>query len=183
MNAKRIRFHLSGRYFLSILVVMILITLISIPVGATSQTTLVGRWDRLNFGPEHETFSCGQGETWHCRYDKQPEPTLGYITPDATYGLFTGQDVTSTWDCPEWTADICNNMTFVVEGWIDYYVWDGSIFSTDGAFVLAEINGDQVMYFYWLGLPGQTFACPWYRSFDAALAANPELENDCIYPP
>jgi hypothetical protein len=172
---------------ITLIILVLFILSFSTPAGATGQTTLAGRWDRFNSStppiaiPEHETLSCGGHQTWHCRYDKQPEPKLGYVQPpDAAYGLFTGQDVTSTWICPEWSpSKICDNVTYAVEGSIDYYRFDDLVLSTDGALVVTEINGEQVLYFYWINSSRGTFACPWYRSFDAALAA----PADCDYAP
>src|SRR2546421_283968 len=39
----------------------------------------------------------------------------------------------------------------------------------------------EVMWQYWIS-PGN-FACPWYRTFDEALAANPfPTHGDCVFP-
>jgi len=46
---------------------------------------------------------------------------------------------------------------------------DGGDLIVDQELILTENEGDQVLYVYWV----DQFACPWYKSFSEALAANP----------
>ena len=167
-----------------IFVTLSLILMISWPALAQGGQTLAGRWNRLNPGipPEHETLNCGGSQTWHCRYDKQPEPTLGYIQPpDVTYGFFLGQETTSSWTCPTWfPAEICTNAAFVVEGVMDFHMPDGSVMPIDEELIVTESEGSQVLYVYWV----DQHVCPWFRSFEDAQAANPDpSQMDCVFAP
>jgi hypothetical protein len=46
--------------------------------------------------------------------------------------------------------------------------------------VVAQSGARQVLYVYWVGL----FYCPWFRTFDEAVAANPlPLPFNGIWPP
>lgn len=127
--------------------------------------------DHSNPAPEQERLSCSRGLTWQCHYDKVPEPALAFWW-DTTSGDFTGQDVTRTWTCPDWfPASICTNVTTVVAGTMSITRADGISFSGPFDLVLARSGSDaQVLHVYW---PVFGFTCPWYRTFDEALAANP----------
>ena len=147
--------------------------------AANAQGTLgpVGVWDRLNPDqgnptPEHEVLRCGGNAAWHCIYDKHPEPLLDFSQPpDATFGHFRGEDVTSGWNCPSWFGDNrCDATAFVVGGVMSYQYPDGSSLDLNQDLVLLDQGGEQVLYVYWVD---HSFACPWYRSFDQALSANP----------
>jgi hypothetical protein len=134
-----------------------------------------GAWHRLNPdqtnpAPEHERLTCSEGSSWSCRYDKVAEPELNFHW-DGTVGTFTGGDVTTAWTCPGWfPASVCTNVTQVVRGNIRFAFTDGSRFFTRQELVVAEVAGAQVLYVHWVQFG---FACPWYRTFDEALAANP----------
>lgn len=155
---------------------------------------LVGVWDRLNPdqgnpAPEHEVLRCGGNLAWHCIYDKHPEPRLNFEQPpDATFGQFHGEDITSSWTCPTWFGDRCDETVFVVGGVMHYQYPDGSYSDVNQDLVMLDQDGEQVLYAYWVDF---SFACPWYRSFDQALLANPFTlpfngtdwpEVDCIWP-
>lgn len=144
--------------------------------NAQGRPDLVGKWDRLNPDPnnptpEHEVLRCGGNTTWHCVYDKQPEPRLGFENPpDSTFGRFRGEDVSSIWTCPDWfPSEICDNWTFVAGGAMEFLYPDGSNLVVDQELVVIDTGGGQMLYVYWV----DQFACPWFRSLDEALAANP----------
>ena len=69
------------------------------PVGQP----LFGEWHRLNStgsppaASEHEVMHFGvEGTTWAGRYDKHPEPALGFANPpEGRYGVFIGADAAS----------------------------------------------------------------------------------------
>jgi len=153
---------------------------------------IVGRWNRLNPGlpPESEVLRCGGNLMWSCTYDKHPEPGLGFLNPpEATFGRFQGMEATSEWACPTWfPANICEDSAYVVRGTMTFKQGDGNVFTVDEELILTESAGQQVLYVYWV----DQFVCPWYRTFDEALAANsfpmpfngtdgPEM--DCTFAP
>jgi hypothetical protein len=186
MNSKIQNHPLAYRLVISALVVIILLPLFSIPAGASGPLTVVGKWDRLNPGsgdnlPEHEALTCGGDQFWLCRYDVRPEPQLGYVQPPGSiYGIFTGQERLSSWVRPEWfTEDIPEEVISVIGGEMNYYVDGNSILFVYADLIVTETpEGNQVLYFYWV----DQFVCPWYRSFDAALEANPDpYNNDCTF--
>jgi hypothetical protein len=148
---------------------------------------LGGMWHRLNPqqsqsnpAPEHERLTCHRsdesvvaqslvGPAWVCRYNKLPEPALNFAW-NTTTGRFRGADVTTTWTCPAWfPANVCQNVTQVVEGDFDFSLAGGGGFSVLVDMVVTQTGADQVLYNYWVNL----FVCPWFRSFEQALAANP----------
>ena len=144
---------------------------------ASSALSLVGTWHRLNANtsgpsPEHEALRCGGGAVISCIYDKHPEPLLNFQNPpDSTMGFFTGQDATAGWTCPAWfPADACANVSFVASGVMTYHQSSGSLLVVNHDLVVSNVNGQSQLYVYW---PDYGFACPWFRSFAAALAANP----------
>jgi hypothetical protein len=165
-----------------------------VSAAAPGRPGLAGKWDRLNpdqgnLTPEHEVLRCGDNAQPMCVYDKQPEPKLGFQNPpDSTNGHFRGQDVTATWECPPFLSEAFENVLFVVHGVMDFDRSDGSELIVDQELIVADVAGEARLYVYWVD---QQFACPWYRSFDQALAANPfptpfngeEWPTvDCIFP-
>ena len=163
--------------------VLLLMIAVTSSAEAAGRRSLVGRWHRLNPGqpPEHETLNCGGKEVWRCRYDKHPEPNLGYAQPpDATFGFFKGADITSSWVCPDWfPAEICANAIYVVAGEMVFTLPDGTSFSVNEELIVTESGGEEILYVYWV----DQFECPWFRSFDEALAANPTGVMDCTFAP
>jgi hypothetical protein len=160
--------------------------------GATaSASPLAGEWHRLNSanaartGPEHELLRCvqnaGTANPWRCRYSKAPEPTLNFAWNN-NYGVLMGRDVTSTWSCPSWfPAGVCANVVSVIEGTMTFIDPDthNPPLNVAEDLVVAQSSGRQVLYNYWIG----RFVCPWFRSFDEALAANPiPLPFDGTFP-
>jgi hypothetical protein len=142
--------------------------------GAVS---LVGAWDRLNPNqgnpsPEHEVLRCGGNAGVFCVYDKHPEPLLNFVNPpDSTMGFFRGQGVTASWSCSAgFPSEVCENIAFVASGEATYYAPDGSQQVLSEDLVVSSVHGQSVLYMYF---KDWGVACPWFRSFDAALAANP----------
>ena len=150
-----------------------------------TSTALAGQWNRLNSdrsnpAPEHEHLDCSQGDgakartsadTWRCRYDKIPQPTLNFHW-NSTHGSFSGKDATATWSCPSWVpAGICTNVVQVVEGKMAFFhpPIRHPLFTVVEDLVVSHTGNGQRLYVYW----AQQFECPWFRTFAAAQAANP----------
>ena len=151
----------------------VLLTVVSAsPVGA--DTTPL-RWHRYNIAddpPSHERLSCLTNDEWRCLYDKLPERRLGFSW-DPTKGFFTGTDVTSTWECPDWyPTDLCDSVTRVIAGTITYTGPQGGRFPVDAEIILTS---DGTLWFSWIGL----FTCPWYPTFAEALTS----PADCVFNP
>lgn len=153
---------------------------------------LFGEWSRLNTGPnggnpsiaEHEVMHFRvEGNTWAGRYDKHPEPGLGFPNPpDRTSGVFIGA-VANDFVCrPAFPFYPCQNVLQVIEGTTRYSPPTGLPFDVlEQHIVVRQENGQEVMWQYWVS-PGN-FACPWYRTFLEALDANPfPTHGDCIFP-
>ena len=147
------------------------------------EAPLFGMWNRLNGNVEHEIMHFWvEGSTWTGRYDKHPEPDLGFPNPpEGTSGDFRGGDATNFVCEPTFPFYPCQNVVKVVEGTTQYKPPQGSPFEVlERHIVVREANGQEVMWQYWVS-PGN-FICPWYRSFDEALAAKPFPPNgDCIF--
>jgi hypothetical protein len=165
-----------GGYWARMLVaVMTAVLFIGLAAGSVSASVSTMTWHRLNPGnpPEHERFSCLEGATWSCRYDKLPEPKLGFAW-DSTRGTFSGTDTTGEWVCPEWfTSDPCDAADTVISGVGTFYFprVSGS-FSVDQQLLVSN-NGR--LWLYWVDL----FVCPWYPTFDEALNSDPS----CVFAP
>ena len=139
-------------------------------------------WHRLNPAtdeeiPEHEVLTCLPGVQWTCRYDKQPEEGLHW---DRTIGVFHGRDIGFTEeDCPEFfPTEICEGIELAIGGWITFALDDGGSLKTGQALLFTDGEGIAPLYVYWFNFG---FVCPWYGSFEDALAANPDAELDCIF--
>jgi hypothetical protein len=142
-------------------------------------------WHRLNpaagdLAAEHERLQCLPGVQWVCRYDKLPEPDLD-LHWDRTIGMFHGRDFAFTQaDCPEWfPTEICEGAEQVIVGTITYVQDEGGAFKTGHALILTDGVDIAPLYLYWIDFG---FVCPWYGTFDEALAANPSMaELDCTF--
>ncbi|MFN2113095.1 MAG: hypothetical protein ACK2TT_08265 [Anaerolineales bacterium] len=140
-----------------------------------SQPALAGTWERLSVSPEggspgHEVLSCSDEDGWSCTYSLEAEPDLGFDLPDATTGNFSGEQITDGWTCPEWfEQSICDSEVFVVGGVMEFSPLDGDPFTVDEELIVTESGDIQMLYVYWV----DWFVCPWYRTFDQALEANP----------
>lgn len=151
------------------------------PLASNPTGALAGNWDRLNPQqsqanpvPEHERLTCVRradvgGGAWMCRYFKIPAPQLNFGWNNTT-GRLIGSDVTATWACPAWfPATICDNVVQVVEGTFVFDLSSGGQFTSLQDLVVTQAAGTKKLYDYWVN----QFACPWFGSFDEALAANP----------
>jgi hypothetical protein len=164
---------------------------VQIQLAPPVEQPLFDEWNRLNVGAtggnpaiaEHEVMHFWvEGNTWAGRYDKHPEPGLGFPNPpDRTYGIFTGADATSFVCHPTFPFYPCQNVVEVVEGTTRYYPPNRPPFEVhEQDIVLRDANGHEVMWLYWVN-PGN-FVCPWFRTFDEALAANPfPAHGDCVF--
>ncbi|MGE5251785.1 MAG: hypothetical protein ACM3QS_16400 [Bacteroidota bacterium] len=163
-----------SRIVLTIIGVLAVMSLSFQALAVPGAVSLVGTWDRLNPGspPEHEVLRCGGNQLISCVYDKHPEPLLNFTNPpEGTIGFFRGQDVTTSWTCPAgFGPGVCANVAFVASGVTTYTAPDGSQQVLPEDLVVSSVGGQSVLYMYF---KSWGVACPWYRSFGAALAANP----------
>jgi hypothetical protein len=156
-------------------VVGILLTFLSALTPATAVPTstaapVAGEWHRLNPdqgnpAPQHERFTCAEGQVWRCSYDKVAEPTLH---ADGTVARFVGHTVTSRWECPAWFAAHCDDVVEVVRGKAHITLDDGTRFTVTEEFILTEVDGQEVL---WVYIVDFGVAVPWYRTFDEAVLA------------
>jgi hypothetical protein len=143
-----------------------------------------GFWHRLNPDPanssgQHQVNDCQGGEIWTCIYSTQSEPELGFKS-NQPFGVFEGEFIPD-WNCPNWLPEaICRSAILVIGG-TALFEGGGPSLQVDIEYIVAEIGGRQILYEYWVN----RFACPWYRSFDEALAANPFPHSirDCLQAP
>jgi hypothetical protein len=149
------------------------------PVAAASNDN---SWHRFNTdqslpAAEHERLTCARGETvLLCQYDKV---AVNGSNPDRAVGRFAGREATSTWVCPDWfPPDVCGHVLRVWDGHARYLPPGGTPFRVEQQMVVVRWHGERVMFQYWVG----QFACPWFRSFAAAKAANPAAGFDCLVP-
>jgi hypothetical protein len=142
----------------------------------------VETWHRLNpatedVAAEHERLQCLPNLQWVCRYDKVPEPDLHW---DRTIGMFHGRDFEFTEaDCPAWfPTEVCEAAEQVIVGWITYVDDEDGPFKTGHALIFTDGVDVAPLYVYWFDLG---FVCPWYETFEDAVAANPTGGQDCIF--
>jgi hypothetical protein len=183
------------RSLLVVALACLLALAVTLPGGAGVSAPLSGQWNRLSVdrshpAPEHELLSCMENngaqagtssDRWFCRYSKRPEPTLNFFWNN-NQGFFSGQDVTATWSCPAWfPTGICPNVVQVVEGTMTFF--QPSLhppFPVLQDLVVTQNGTRQALHVYWVNL----FVCPWFRTFDEAVAANPlTLPFDGNFPP
>jgi hypothetical protein len=152
---------------------------------------LFGEWNRLNTrhpggdpsNSEHEVMRFWvEAEAWSGRYEKHPEPALGFPNPpDGTFGIFTGALATNFVCQPTFPFYPCHDVVQVIEGTTRYSPAGRPPFDIrQQHIVVRERDGHEVMWQYFVS-PGN-FACPWYRAFEEALAATPlTAHGDCIF--
>lgn len=169
------------RSALSIVIALAGVLVLAAPASAAPPN--LEQWHRLNpetpeSAPEHEQLHCLPGLQWVCRYDKLPEPGLGFNW-DRTIGMFHGRIVgLDPADCPGWLTEVCEATDRAVVGSITYAVDEGGAFRTGHALLFTDDPDLAPLYVWWFNVG---FACPWYDSFDDALAANPTgTEADCL---
>jgi hypothetical protein len=124
--------------------------------------------DRSQTAPEHERLECAEGSTWTCLYSKVPEPALNFHW-NGQQGTFTGSPIPSgVWPCPTWfPSKICANVNRVAQGIASF--GPAPTFSIREELIVTKTGDHEQMWNYWVG----QFVCPWYGTFDEALAANP----------
>jgi hypothetical protein len=147
--------------------------LLGAPAPASASTTPL-EWHRVNIyddPPNHERWMCLTDGEWRCRYDQVPEPTLGFSF-NQFRAVFTGTDVTGTWECPDWFPDaICGAATRVVSGTSTaIFPRHGGTLSGEAVFI---VTGEGTLWFYWV----DQFVCPWYPTFGEALTSPAE----CVF--
>ncbi len=164
----------------AISIALLLMAVVATPVSAAPRA---GQWHRLNVDPanasaEHERITCFESSShWACFYDKVQDP--GYQW-NATVGVFVGRAVTRGWVCPAWfPGEICDNVVAVYSGRASYFPEAGEPFSVAEQYVVTSRDGQAVLEQYWV----DQFVCPWFRTFDEAVAANPERQMDCVFAP
>ena len=161
--------------------------------GGPEDTDEIEVWHRLdtsNDPPSHERLRCveteaeddehGQegeiGDSWLCRYDSVPGEGLS----DPPFeGTFEGTELDDDdWLCPAWLGDVCESVDDVVAGtetFFDPGDPTGEEFPVHVELVILE-NGD--LWVTWIESFFGTFSCPWYETFDEALAS----PSDCLAP-
>jgi hypothetical protein len=166
----------------SVLIALLGLVVLVAPVSAAPPH--LETWHRLNpatedSAAEHEQLHCLPGLQWVCRYDKLPEPGLNW---DRTMGRFHGRDFAFTpADCPEWfPTEICEGTEQVIVGTMTYVLAGGGAFKTGHALLFTDGEGIAPLYVFWFDFG---FVCPWYESFEDALAANPAGTGDCVFAP
>jgi len=124
--------------------------------------------DRSQTAPEHERLECSEGSTWTCLYSKVPEPALNFQW-NGQQGTFTGLAIPAgQWPCPTWfSSNICANVNRVAQGIASF--GPASTFSIREELIVTKTGNHEQMWNYWVG----QFVCPWYGTFDEALAAKP----------
>ena len=140
------------------------------PTGAVTTGSANGEWHRNNYNEGEEVLTCREGTpSWACTYGV-PE----------TAGWFSGRSVTASWTCPDWfPSTICDNVIAVYHGRAVYVpsggTSSGPSFLVDEDYVITEVGGQSVLQLYWV----DRFVCPWYRTFEEALAA----DFNCVFAP
>jgi hypothetical protein len=129
-----------------------------------------GEWHRNNYNAGEEQLFC---------LEASPSWTCSYRVDDGA-GWFSGRNVTDSWTCPAWfPSAICENVTAVYHG-LAVYVPTGSELSGPSGrvsqdYVITDVEGQAVLQLYWV----DRFVCPWYRTFEEALAA----DFECVFAP
>jgi hypothetical protein len=157
-----------------------------------SSSPMLGKWERLTtdyYNPAPETsfhevrvFS-RRADEWVSIYKHQYDPHLGLATPPAMaseIGEFRGVEVDlASVDC--WIGPCPADMTFALKG--------TTVFNrlTDAPVVLPTYFVTTASGMAWWILEYDfpdfygSLSCPWYPTFDDALAANPTYAFDCNY--
>ena len=155
----------------------------SLPTPDNAQL-FAGSWHRNGGSGDnpgvHQVNYCQNGEVWVCNFKNLPEPELGFDCSDEVSGVFEGTPILD-WNCPSWFPEnICENNVFVIGGSTDFTGGTGGDLHVDIEYIVIETVNRYVLYEYWVN----RFVCPWYRTFDEVLEANPlqNRHNDCFFP-
>jgi hypothetical protein len=173
--------------------VILLLSLIGwgVQVAPPVEQPVFGEWHRLNVRHSGGNPSNSEHEVMHFwpeaggfagDYNKQAEPALGFANPpDGTVGIFAGAVATQFACQPTFPFYPCQDVVQVVEGTTRYSPPGRPPFDVhQQQIVVREGNGHEVLWQYFVR--PWNFACPWYRDFDEALAANPSMAHgDCIF--
>jgi hypothetical protein len=160
----------------------------AIPAASAAARPATSTWHRLNPdqsnpAPEHERLRCREAAVWVCRYDKVPEPGLNFSW-NRTTAHFVGRDITARWACPAWFTE-CAAVTRVVQGVSKIRPEGERPFRLRLDYVFLD---DKRLFL----LVPDALACPWFGSFERALAANPFPlpfngvdwpASDCLFAP
>jgi hypothetical protein len=159
-------------------ILLLLICALAIAPGAAVANPAVdfSLWHRLNPNapgfapPAHERLACLNGSSfWVCRYDQPAEPSLNLYAEPVT-GQFIGRDITSSWTCPAWfPSAICANVTQVAGGTVRYFPAHRPSVEVAEDLVFTGTGNNRRLHVYWVN----QFVCPWFPTFEEALAANP----------
>ena len=141
--------------------------LLAVAVGPASAKQPSGEWHRNNYGTGHERLMCREATpSWSCVYDNVPEPG---VPGGDSVGHFTGRNVTATWSCPAWfDATVCDNVVAVYRGMATYTSPSNHPGTFLQEYVVTNVGGQEILQQYFVDL----FYCPWYRTWDEALAAD-----------
>ena len=154
-----------------------------------AQEPAFGKWHRLNpdpserpgVSPVHQVLHLRRAAgVWEGPIDKHPEPQLGFENPPLGdrvnfSGLEIGPDdvvciVGLPFDCPGDVAQALDGTSVVV------FPQEGEVFAFPTQWLVVDVDGEtlwEVILFSEV-IPGFfNIACPWFRTFDEALAANP----------
>lgn len=144
-----------------------------------------GKWHRLNprldgVSPEHQVLHLRRpAGTWEGTIDKHPEPDLGFENPPLGDRVnFSGLEITNSeqvacldgfpFDCPDGVTQALDGTSVVVlppEG-------ERYTFPTQWIVGAGKVLWNVLLFSK--AFPGApNVACPWFRTFDEALAANP----------
>ena len=140
----------------------------SAPASAVSPASQQSAWHRNNYNEGHEVLTCREGaRSWTCTYASDVPAT-------DTDGWFSGRNITDSWTCPGWfPGDICDNVTAVYRGLAVYTPNGGSSDIVRQDYIVTDLGGQPVLRLYWV----DRFVCPWYRSYEEALAA----DFNCVF--
>jgi hypothetical protein len=163
----------------SALAVITLLVATTMPAAAGNKSS---EWNRLSPGgsqatSEHERLTCREADqSWSCNYDKLPDSGFAW---DSSTGTFSGGNVTRQWTCPEWFGQVCLHVVAVYKGEGVFHPVVGHPSTFKQEYIVTNINGEEILFVHFVDLG---FACPWFRTFAEALAANPSFDFDCLTP-
>lgn len=61
-------------------------------------------------------------------------------------------------------------MKLVIRSVMDFALSDGSELILNQELIMTDLAGEKMLYVLWVD---QQFACPWFKEFEDAIAANP----------